>query len=588
MPRKTVVIGLLSLLVPILIIAQQQTEKIDLNVIHEIKTAELGGGGGGGGRGGGRGAMRAPIMETLYSLTDRYGPRLTNSPQFRAAGEWAVGQLKEWGLSNVHLEKFATAPAPGAPADAADDAANADAPAAAGGRGGGGGARRAAIPSWQMVGYSGAMVEPTFMPIIGYPQAWSGGTNGPITGEAILVPPIQTMADMDKLHGKLAGKIVLTVATLDLALPTTPLAHRYTDEELNGLIPEVLPTGGGGGGGGGGRGGRGGNNGTLTQQEQQAFTRRQATFWQDEGVLATLTASARGQSGIVFASNGSPRTGDPTKNLPALAITAEHYNRIARLLEHNVPVKLSFDVKVQWDTTQNEAFNVIAEIPGTTKPNEIVMVGGHFDSWHMGTGATDNGVGSVVAMEVMRILKSLNLKMDRTVRMALWGGEEEGELGSAAYVRDHFADTADMKLKPEHNGFAGYFNIDNGAGKIRGIYLQGNEAERPIFEQWFAAIKDLTPGTITIRNTGGTDHQSFDAVGLPGFQFIQDPLDYDSRTHHSNDDVYERVQQGDLEQMAIIEAYFVYNAATRPDKLPRKDLPAARGGGRGRGGRGGN
>ncbi len=441
-----------------------------------------------------------------------------------------------------------------------------------GGGGRGGAARRAAIPSWQLTSYSGAMVEPTYMPIVGYPQAWSGGTNGPITGEAILVPPIQTMADMDKLHGKLTGKIVLTVAELDLPLPTTPLAHRYTDEELNGLVPEVFTTGG--------RGGRGGN-AAMTPQEQQAFQRRQTTFWQDEGVLATLTASARGQSGIVFASNGSSRTGDPTKNLPSLAITAENYNRIARLLDHDVPVKLSFDIKVQWDTSNTDSFNVIAEIPGATKPNEVVMVGGHFDSWHMGTGATDNGVGSVVAMEVMRILKSLNLKMDRTVRMALWGGEEEGLLGSAAYVKDHFADPADMKLKPEHAGFAGYFNIDNGAGKVRGIYLQGNEMERPIFEQWFAAIKDLAPGAVTIRNTTGTDHQSFDAVGLPGFQFIQDPLDYETRTHHSSADTYERVQQADLEQMAIVEAYFVYNAATRPDKLPRKDLPAPRPAGRG-------
>ncbi len=578
MPRKTFLIGLLSLLVPLLIIAQQQTERIDLNVIHQIKTAELGGGagGGGGGRGGRGPAPRPPIMETLYNLTDRYGPRLTNSPQFRAAGDWAVGQLKEWGLSNVHLEKFATQPTPSEAAAADDAAANADGGGAGGGRGG---ARRAAIPSWQLTGYSGAMVEPTYMPIIGYPQAWSGGTNGPLTAEAILVPPIQSMADMDKLHGKLTGKIVLTVAALDLALPTTPLAHRYTDEELNGLIPEVFPAG---------RGGRGGNPGAaaMTPQEQQAFQRRQTTFWQDEGAVATITASARGQSGIVFASNGSSRTGDPTKNLPSLAITAENYNRIARLLEHNVAVKLSFDIKVQWDTSNTEAFNVIAEIPGATKPNEVVMVGGHFDSWHMGTGATDNGVGSVVAMEAMRILKSLNLKMDRTVRMALWGGEEEGELGSAAYVRDHFADPADMKLKPEHTGLAGYFNVDNGAGKIRGIYLQGNEMERPIFEQWFAAIKDLAPGAVTIRNTGGTDHQSFDAVGLPGFQFIQDPLDYDTRTHHSNADVYDRVQQADLEQMAIVEAYFVYNAATRPEKLPRKDLPAARGAG-GRGGRGG-
>jgi len=248
-------------------------------------------------------------------------------------------------------------------------------------------------------------------------------------------------------------------------------------------------------------------------------------------------------------------------------------------------VKLAFDIKTKFDLTSTDAFNVVAEIPGTTKPNELVMVGGHFDSWHMGTGATDNAAGSAVAMEVMRILKSLNLKMDRTVRLALWAGEEEGLLGSRAYVKEHFADTATMKTTAEHDGFAGYFNIDNGTGKIRGIYLQGNEMVRPIFEQWFAALKDLTPGVITARNTGGTDHQSYDAVGLPGFQFIQDPMDYDTRTHHSNMDVYDRIQQGDMEQMAIIEAVFVYQAATRPEKLPRKDLPAPvpENGGRGRG-----
>ena len=232
---------------------------------------------------------------------------------------------------------------------------------------------------------------------------------------------------------------------------------------------------------------------------------------------------------------------------------------------------------------------MVAEIPGSTKPNELVMVGGHFDSWHYGTGATDNGAGSAVAMEVMRILKSLNLKMDRTVRMALWGGEEEGLLGSAAYVKEHFADPAVMKPTTEHDNFSSYFNVDNGTGRIRGIYLQGNEMARPIFEAWFAALKDLTPGVITIRNTGGTDHQSFDRVGLPGFQFIQDPMDYDTRTHHSNMDVYDRIQQADMEQMAIIEAAFVYNAATRPEKFPRKDLPAPTpAAGRGGAGRGGN
>jgi carboxypeptidase Q len=555
--RKTLVVSLVAPLIPLLIFAQQTTEKVDLSVIHRIKAAELGGGGrGGGGRGGGEGRGAAPIMNTMYNLTDRFGPRLVNSPQFKRAGDWAVSQLKEWGMTNAHLEKWATA----------------------GGRGG-------AIPSWEIKGYSGAMTEPTYMPLIGYPQAWSGGTNGVVTGEAI-VASIQTPADLEAWRGKLKGKIVLTAPLQELAFPTTPLGRRYTEEELRALVPEVLPEGGGGGRGGG----RGGQNAALlamTPEERQAFTEKQRTFFADEGVLVTITASARGQSGTVFASNGSPRTGDPTKNLPSVAITAENYNRIVRLLEHKVPVTLSFDIKVAWDTSNTDSFNVIADIPGATKPSEVVMVGGHFDSWHMGTGATDNGAGSAVAMEVMRILKSLNLKMDRTVRVGLWGGEEEGLLGSRAYVKEHFADPATMKTTAEHDGLAGYFNIDNGTGRIRGIYLQENEMVRPIFEQWFAALKDLTPGVITIRNTGGTDHQSYDGVGLPGFQFIQDPMDYDTRTHHSNMDVYDRIQQADMEQMAIIEAVFVYNAATRPDKLPRKDLPPPTPAG-GRGGRGGN
>jgi hypothetical protein len=495
-------------------------------------------------------------MNIMYNLTDRYGPRLTNSPQFRRAGEWAVGQLKEWGLSNVHLEKWATT----------------------GGRGG-------SIPSWEITHYSGAMVEPTYMPLIGYPQAWTGSTNGPVTGEAVMAE-IQTPADLEKWHGKLKGKIVLTAQASDLAFPDKPLAHRYTDEELQALVPDQIP-GAPGRGGRGGRGGAANPLAAMTPEERTAFQEKQRTFFQDEGVLLTVTANGRGESGTVFASNGAARTGDPTKNMPAVAITAENYNRIARLLEHNVPVKLAFDIKTAFDMSSTDSFNVVAEIPGATKPNELVMVGGHFDSWHMGTGATDNAAGSAVAMEVMRILKSLNLKMDRTVRMALWGGEEEGLLGSAAYVKEHFADPATMKPTAEHDGFAGYFNIDNGTGRIRGIYLQQNEQVRPIFEQWFAALKDITPGVITIRNTGGTDHQSFDRVGLPGFQFIQDPMDYDTRTHHSNMDVYDRIQAQDMEQMAVVEAAFVYNAATRAQKLPRNDMPVPQTqGGRGRGGRG--
>jgi hypothetical protein len=559
--RKFFLLAAVPALALPLLLFSQQPEKLDLEAIHKLKAAEFGTGGRGGGRFGGGGRSQAPVMNTMYNLTDRYGPRLTNSPQFRAAGDWAVSQLNEWGLANVHLEPFATA-----------------------------GLRGGAIPSWEMKYYYGAMVEPTYMPIIGYPQAWTGSTNGVATGEAIIAQN-STDEDMKKWHGKLQGKFVLiapltegaTSAALPLDFPLAPLAHRYSDSELAGLVQEIIP-----GGPSGGRGGRGSPYAAyanMTPEERQAFQEKQANYWKDEGVLGTITASARGESGTVFASNGGPRTGDPTRNIPAVAITAENYNRIVRLVEHDVPVKLSFDIRNEFDMSKTEAFNVIAEIPGGSKPNELVMVGGHFDSWHMGTGATDNGAGAALAMEVARLLKTTGLKMDRTVRMALWGGEEQGLFGSQAYVKAHFADPATMKPTPEHDAFAGYFNIDNGTGRIRGIYLQSNEQARPVFEAWFATLKDLTPGVVTARNTGGTDHQSFDAVGLPGFQFIQDEMDYDTRTHHSNMDVYDRIQEQDMRQMAVIEAVFVYNAATRADKLPRKELPAPQPtGGRGRGG----
>ena len=558
MLRKNLYLTLtLCAAIPVAIIAQQQ-EHVDLNVIHRIKTAEFGAGGRGGG-GGGRGGANpngSKVMDIMWNLTDRYGPRLTNSPQFRAAGEWVVGQMKEWGLSNPHLEKWSTKEVQSGP-----------------------------IPGWQVTKFNAAMVEPTYMPIIGMPSAWTSGTNDSVTGEAVMAP-IEGPADLDKYHGKLKGKIVLIAPVQDLEFPTTALASRYTTEQLADLETELIPVPGGGRGGRGGAG-RAGAAALLnmTPEERTAYQTRLRTFWKDEGVLVTLTATARGQSGTLFG-GGAARQGDPTQNIPQVSVTAENYNRIARLVEHNVPVKLTFDIATEF-TSDTDSFNVIGEIPGTTKPDEIVMVGGHFDSWHYGTGATDNAAGSAAALEAVRLLKTLNLKMDRTVRLALWGGEEEGLLGSQAYVKEHFADTATMKTTTEHEKFAGYFNIDNGTGRIRGIYLQGNEMVRPIFETWFAALKDLTPGVITIRNTGGTDHLSYDAVGLPGFQFIQDPMDYDTRTHHSNMDVYDRIQAADMEQMAVIEAVFVYNAATRPDKLPRKDLPAATPAGGGRGGRGG-
>jgi Zn-dependent M28 family amino/carboxypeptidase len=258
-----------------------------------------------------------------------------------------------------------------------------------------------------------------------------------------------------------------------------------------------------------------------------------------------------------------------------VTLATEHYGRIWRTLEKNIPVTLQMDIDNKFFDADQNAFNVIAELPGTDKADEVVMIGGHFDSWHTGTGATDNAAGSAVMMEAMRILKVSGVKLRRTVRIGLWGGEEEGLLGSREYVKAHYGDPETMQLKPEHAKFAGYFNVDNGTGLIRGVYLQGNEAVAPIFTQWMEPFRNLGMETLTIRNTGGTDHLSYDAVGLPGFQFIQDEIEYNSRTHHSNMDMYERVQPNDMMRNAVIVATFVMNTANRDDKLPRKPLPKA-------------
>jgi carboxypeptidase Q len=298
-------------------------------------------------------------------------------------------------------------------------------------------------------------------------------------------------------------------------------------------------------------------------------------FLKEEGVLVAITPGSGTDGGDVFgqaAGSQDPKEETPP---PSVVITNEHYNRIARLIEKKVPVTLEFDIQNKF-TDPSDSFNVVAEIPGAKPDSGIVMVGGHFDSWTGGTGATDNAAGSAVAMEAVRILKTLGLKMDRTVRIALWTGEEEGTLGSRAYVKDHFADSTDMKLKPEHAKLSAYYNLDNGTGKIRGIYLQDNDMVRPIFEAWLAPFKDMGATTLTIRNTGSTDHIPFDNVGLPAFQFIQDPLEYSSRTHHSNMDVFDRLQAGDLEQASAVMAWMIYQTANRPEPLPRKALPKAR------------
>jgi Zn-dependent M28 family amino/carboxypeptidase len=295
-----------------------------------------------------------------------------------------------------------------------------------------------------------------------------------------------------------------------------------------------------------------------------------------EGAIAVLTTSPRNHDGTIFVQQAGPfKVTDPA-NFPDIALQWEDYMTIVRLLKNNIAVTLDMDVKTKFYTADTSGYNVIAEIKGTDRnlKDELVMMGGHLDSWHGGTGATDNAAGCIVMMEAVRILQAIGIKPKRTIRIALWSGEEQGLLGSKGYVKKTFGNPADMKLLPAHQKFSSYFNVDNGTGKIRGVYLQGNEAVRSIFQQWLAPFKDLGATTLTISNTGGTDHLSFDAVGLPGFQFIQDPIEYDTRTHHSNMDVYDHLLEDDLKQAATIVAAFVYNAAMRDAKIPRKELPA--------------
>jgi carboxypeptidase Q len=516
MSRKLLCIALL-LLVPTLVMAQ---ERVDLSVVNQIKTEAF---------------HNSKAMDYLFYLTDVNGPRLAGSPGFQSAGDWCVKTLREIGVTNPQEEKWGPF-----------------------GRG------------WTYSYYSGHMLEPAYSPLIGAPMAWTPGTDGVVTGDAVMAT-IQTRADMDRFKGKLNGKMVLMSAVRDLAPSTTPQFTRYSAEQLAEIAAFPIP--------GAGRGGRGGPGAAgqpaMTAEQRRQFQADLATFLKTEQALVVVRSSSSFDGGTIQGGGADRESKD---NLPTVILSTEQYNRIARLLTHNppVPVKLQFEVKARYIDDNPDSFNVTGEIPGTARKDEVVMLGGHLDSWHYGTGATDNGVGSAVAIEVMRILKTLDLKMDRTVRIGLWGGEEEGEYGSKAYVKAHFADPAVMKPTPEHDRFSAYFNIDNGTGKIRGIYAQGNDMIKPIFEAWLEPFHDLGADTVTLRNTGQTDHLSFDAVGLPGFQFIQDPVAYETLTHHTNMDVYDHVQRADVLQMAAIEASFVYNAATRPGKLPRKPLPKPR------------
>jgi carboxypeptidase Q len=502
-------------------------EKVDLVMVNRIKAEAF---------------QNSKVMESAFYLTDVYGPRLTGSPGLQAAGEWIVRTMKDWGMSKPEMEKWGPF-----------------------GQG------------WACTRFSAQMKEPQFSPLIGFARPWSPGTNGPVQGDPILAM-IANTADFEKYKGKLKGKIVMLGDPRQLTPVTKSLSSRYTETDIEALEMAPDPSIRSGFGGGGPQ--------TLLMPRPAvpaAFADRAAMrqfrtqlnkFLVDEGVLVAVTSGTVADGGTVFAQAAGSQ--DPKEQLPppSVALTPEHYNRVARLLEKKVPVTLEFDIQAKI-TPPADSFTVSAEISGSKANPEIVMVGAHLDSWTGGTGATDNAAGCAVAMEAMRILKALNVSMPRTVRMGLWTGEEQGLLGSRAYVKEHFADPTEMKLKPEHAKLSGYFNLDNGTGKIRGVYLQGNDMMRPIFEAWLAPFKDLGAVGVTNRNTGGTDHQSYDAVGLPGFQFIQDEVEYSTRTHHSNMDLFDRLQAGDLMQASAIMASMIYNTATRPEMLPRKPLPKA-------------
>lgn len=500
--------------------APAAAEPIDYEAIYKIKDEAI---------------NRSQVMETLSFLTDVHGPRLTNSPNMRSAGAWAKARLEGYGLSNVALEAWGPF-----------------------GRG------------WVNERMVAAMVTPQPFPLLAFPKAWTPGTDGAVRGDVLQVVT-EKVEDLEKWKGKLKGKILLVSATREVPSFFPSPNRRHDEKTLADLEkPSLAATRGRFGGAGGA--GFGGPAATDFRKQRMAFFIKEGAV-----ALVEMSPGDRGDNGAIRVQappegeNQRQLTGAPV--LPQIVVSAEHYGRLLRLLAKNVPVSLELDVRNRFVDTDLNSFNVIAEIPGTDKADEVVMIGAHFDSWHSGTGATDNGASSAVMMEAMRILKASGLKPRRTIRMGLWTGEEQGLLGSRAYVTKHFADRADMVVKPEHAKLAAYFNMDNGGGAYRGVYLQGNEAVVPIFEAWMKPFNNLGMNTLTIRPTAGTDHLSYDAVGLPGFQFVQDPLEYSSRTHHTNLDVYERAIPDDLIQNAIITATFAYHAAMRDQPLPRKPLP---------------
>jgi hypothetical protein len=507
--------------------ARPSLPSIDQEIIQKIRT---------------EGLEKSRVMDFAFQLTDVNGPRLTNSPGYMKSANWAVAELKKMGLVNAGLEAWGEF-----------------------GKG------------WELEKCYVAMKAPYYKPMIAYPKAWTKGTAGLKQAEILLVEAKDSV-QLQKYVGKMTNKIILVYDEQTYKQSFKADAVRHQDDDLKKMAEAKAPPA---------------NTAVATDTAAQRRRREMQAFMgnnfpaqlrnmaEQEGAVAILSMSPRGHDGTIFVSGSSSRGAyqkDATEKICDLMITLEDYLSMCRLAKSGQKINLELDVASKFYTNDFSSYNVVAEIPGTDPAlkSEIVMLGAHLDSWQSATGATDNAAGCAVMMEAVRIIHSLGLKPRRTIRIALWSGEEQGLLGSRGYVKKHFADPADMKLKPEHEKLSGYFNIDNGSGKIRGIYLQGNEKVRELFASWLIPFHDLGAQTVTISNTGGTDHQSFDGVGLPGFQFIQDPLEYNTRTHHTNMDSYDHLIPADLKQIATIVAAFVYQTSMLDAKLPRKDLPAPR------------
>jgi hypothetical protein len=493
------------------------------------------------------GFYNSQVMHTLEQLTDNIGPRLSGSPQMKKANDWTLDKLKSWGLSKAYLDAYDF------------------------GRG------------WSHDSASIELLSPREVSLHGIPVAWTPGTKGNITGDVVIFDAASE-ADLAQYKGKLKGKIIMMGAGKNIDEPENSVFKRYDSGELSKLKDfDVM---------------RGPSHSPWVSADRrdgamQRYNFRQQLnrFLKQEKVAGVIYRSWR-QGGLINVFGQDHRVGK-TFPVPAIIIEAEHYNLMSRMIDNGKTPKLSLNIDARFHDEDRNGYNTIAEITGSDNEPEIVMVGGHLDSWHASDGAVDNGAGVAVSMEAMRILSTLDFTPKRTIRIGLWSGEEQGLFGSAAYVDEHFATRPKpedkneralpnylwknqgwpIETKPDHEKFSVYFNMDNGSGRFRGIYTEGNVAAKSVFGNWFSPYSDLSTGTITNKSTGGTDHESFDDVGLPGFQFIQDKLDYGSRLHHTHIDSIDHVVEADLKQASVILAGFLYKAAMAEERMPRKPMP---------------